>query len=240
MSEPDSSAEFSQSESNPSWIDMKSPAEGGVPDLSEYPHNYPGKLLEGEQAAKVLQEYEDAGSHLGDLDIPEEESFDADRVLFDRSFGNGTSWGLIRDRLDPEAVASRKKGVGKYEVNNRKIAFVNGEGYLMAARCTVDNIQALRGAGYDQQYGTVFVPFSNADLPAEDSMAGLHLELYQKLDEQDELVGERPHAMDFLDPDSVDNPGMKANRHDVTIESQATSDRRTTNRMDLSLTHKFL
>src|SRR6266581_2011545 len=102
----------------------------------------------------------------------------------------------------------------------------------MSGRCTVDNIQALRSAGYEQQYGTVFVPFSNADLPAEDSMAGLHLELYQKLDEQDELTGERPHAMDFLDPDSVNNPGMKANRHDVTIESQATSDKRTTNRMD--------
>lgn len=204
---------------------------GQVPNLRDYPDGYPDGLLGGLEAADTIDAYAAAGRRLSDPDIPAGESFVADRAMFDASYGAGTTWGVVRDRLDPAAVDSRTRAVGQYDVNNQKLSFVNERGELVVARYATSTVQSLQAAGYRK--GSVQVPFSNADKPIPDSTAALHLQLFAALNKQDELAaGATTHLIDVLDPSGLNNPARLATRGTVVIESVATSDRRVTEQMD--------
>lgn len=214
---------------NSLWISI--PAQGEVPDLTEFPQGYPGELLEGEAAANALQGYEDAGKHLRPLGVDEDESFATDRALFDRSYGLGYEFGVIRDRLDPAAVEQRTRLVGRYDVNNLSVAFVDETGRLNLLRATGANVKALHGANYMK--GEVPVPFSNSEQPIPGSLTDLHLQLFAALSEQDEIAtGEMVHTMDLIDPFGYADPAVMATRGLTYLQSEASSDYRETREMD--------
>ncbi|MDP2684425.1 MAG: hypothetical protein Q8P20_05200 [bacterium] len=70
--------------------------------------------------------------------------------------------------INDVAVPDRLDNVGKYDVNNGVVAYIDGKGQCYIGPSTKERIEALRLAGYIT--GSFFVPFSNAEIIEDNSI----------------------------------------------------------------------
>lgn len=77
-----------------------------------------------------------------------------------------TSTGPTHRLSDRFEDSNREQSVGRYDRNNGRLAFVDEKGRAYVVASTTANISTLEGASYRQ--GSMFVPFSNAEIPVED------------------------------------------------------------------------
>lgn len=86
--------------------------------------------------------------------------------------------GGVHESTDYGNFDRRLEQVGTYYSNNSTLAYVDGQGKMHVGHSTHENWKALQEAGYRQ--GSIWVPFSNGEIPTDPDIQKQYLELRER------------------------------------------------------------
>jgi len=113
--------------------------------------------------------------------------------------------GTVSENTDDENFDRRLEQVGTYCSNNSTLAYVDGEGGMHVGHSTHENREALQEAGYRQ--GSIWVPFSNGEIPTDPDIQKQYLELRERGREANKKRATKEHLS--LYSNAAEQKGVK-------------------------------